>query len=153
MSYHDGSVWPHDNALIAAGLARYRLTKPALKVLTGLFDASLFVDLHRLPELFCGFPRRPGEGPTLYPVACAPQAWAAGAVFLLLQACLGLRIRAAESRVYLEYPLLPEALKEIRVHNLRVGTASVDLQLQYHRHDVGVNVLDRTGEVEVVAVK
>jgi glycogen debranching enzyme len=86
-------------------------------------------------------------------VACAPQAWAAGAVFLLLQACLGLRIRANESRVYLEYPLLPESLKEIRIHNLRIGSASVDLQLQYHHYDVGVNVLDRTGNVEVVAIK
>ena len=89
------SVWPHDNALVAWGMARYGFKEPVHKILTGLFDASLFVDLHRLPELFCGFVRRTGEGPTLYPVACAPQAWAAGSVFLLLQACLGLSIHGA----------------------------------------------------------
>src|SRR5262249_43161444 len=81
MSYHNGSVWPHDNAIIASGLARYGLKIAAGRILAGLFDASLFVDLRRLPELFCGFDRRPGEGPTLYPVACAPQAWSAGAPF------------------------------------------------------------------------
>src|SRR5213075_1138820 len=94
MSYHNGSVWPHDNALIAAGFGRYGFKESAAMVLAGLLDASLFFDLHRLPELFCGFPRRAGESPTLYPVACAPQAWAAGAVFLLLEACLGLSVSA-----------------------------------------------------------
>ncbi|MFQ5749734.1 MAG: glycogen debranching N-terminal domain-containing protein, partial [Planctomycetota bacterium] len=79
MSYHNGSVWPHDNALIASGLSRYAFKQDGLRILTGLFDASLFLELHRLPELFCGFPRRPGEGPTLYPVACSPQSWAAAA--------------------------------------------------------------------------
>src|SRR5204862_4286914 len=141
MSYHDGSVWPHDNALIAAGLARYRLTKPALKVLTGMFDASLFVDLHRLPELFCGFPCRPGEGPTLYPVACAPQAWAAGAVFLLLQACLGLQINGVEQRLTFSHACLPDYLREVWIRKLRVGEASVDLLLVHHRHNVGIQVL------------
>src|SRR5262249_31125702 len=79
MSYHNGSIWPHDNALIALGLSRYGLEEEVLQIMNGLFDASLFLDLHRLPELFCGFVRRPGEGPTLYPVACAPQSWAAAA--------------------------------------------------------------------------
>ena len=86
MSYHNGSVWPHDTALIALGFSRYGLRDAAAQLLTGLFDASSFVDLGRLPELFCGFPRRPGEGPTRYPVACAPQTWASASVFLLLQA-------------------------------------------------------------------
>jgi len=85
MSYHNGSIWPHDNALIAAGFARYGLKREAAKLFSGLFDASVFFDLHRLPELFCGFRRRAGESPTLYPVSCAPQAWASAAVFLLLQ--------------------------------------------------------------------
>src|SRR5262245_53561970 len=92
MSYHNGSVWPHDNALIASGMARFGFTAGALEIATRLFDASQHMDLFRLPELFCGFERRPGEGPTLYPVACSPQAWAAASVFLLLQSCLGLRI-------------------------------------------------------------
>ena len=98
MSYHNGSVWPHDNALIAAGMARYGHTGQAMRVLAGLFEASLHFDGHRLPELFCGFPRREGEGPTLYPVACSPQAWAAAAVFCMLQACLGLDIDAGKQR-------------------------------------------------------
>jgi glycogen debranching enzyme len=153
MSYHNGSVWPHDNALIAYGLARYRLKDAVLKILTGLFDASLFVDLHRMPELFCGFPCRPGEGPTLYPVACAPQAWSAAAVFLLLQACLGMRISAPEGRINFYYPLLPESLKEVRLTNLKVGEACVDLVFHRHARDVGVNVLRREGPVEVMLVK
>ncbi len=153
MSYHNGSVWPHDNALIAAGFGRYRLKEAALRVLTGLFDASIFMDLHRMPELFCGFARRPAEGPTLYPVACAPQAWSAGAAFLVLQACLGLRVEAAEKRIRFSYPCLPEFLKEVWLRNLRVGEAAVDLHLVRAAHDVGVNVLRRHGEVEIVLVK
>ena len=92
-----------------------------------LFDASTFLDLHRLPELFCGFERRPGEGPTLYPVACSPQAWSAAAVFCLLEACLGLTVRAVPGQVLFSYPLLPPALKEVEVLNLRVGNAAVEL--------------------------
>ena len=153
MSYHNGSIWPHDNALIAYGLSRCRLLEPAVKVLTGLFDASLFLDLRRMPELFCGFPRRAGEGPTGYPVACSPQAWAAASVFMVLQACLGLRIFGADHRVLLSYPLLPESLKELQITGLHVGEGSVDLYLERHGPDVGVNVLKREGDVEVVVVK
>jgi glycogen debranching enzyme len=150
MSYHNGSVWPHDNALIAAGLARYGLKTAVLDILTGLFGASRFVDLHRLPELFCGFVLRPGEGPTLYPVACAPQSWSAAAVFLLLQACLGLQVTGPESKVCFAQPLLPEFLREVRISNLSVGDASVDLVLQRHAHHVGLNVLRQTGSAEIV---
>src|SRR5262249_25545987 len=99
MAYHNGSVWPHDNALIAQGFARYGLGEKALQILTGLFEAGLYFDLQRMPELFCGFPRHPGEGPILYPVACAPQAWSAASVFLLLQACLGLGVNGPEAQV------------------------------------------------------
>src|SRR5205814_6838685 len=108
MSYHNGSVWPHDNALIAAGFARYGRTTEASRVLGGIFDLSRSVDLHRLPELICGFHRRTSESPTLYPVACAPQAWAAGAAFLLIQACLGLTIDATARRVTFAHSVLPE---------------------------------------------
>jgi glycogen debranching enzyme len=153
MSYHNGSVWPHDNALVAAGLARYGLKDAVVPIVTGLFDASLFFDLHRMPELFCGFGRRPGEGPTRYPVACAPQAWAAGSVFLLLQACLGLTIDAPEAQVCFDYPLLPAFLKEVQIRGLKVGAASVDLLLLRHEHDVGINVLRREGRLEVRMVK
>jgi glycogen debranching enzyme len=153
MSYHNGSVWPHDNAIIGAGLARYRLKSGVVRILGGVFDTSLFIDMHRMPELFCGFPRRPGEGPTLYPVACSPQAWAAGSVFLLIQACLGLRIEAAIRRVNLYYPLLPEFLEKVRIRGLKVGSSSVDLSFRRVGDDVAVNVLGRTGNLEVVVVK
>jgi len=123
MSYHNGSVWPHDNALIAAGLARYGLKAGVEKVMNGLFDASLVVDFRRLPELFCGFVRRPGQGVTRYPVACNPQAWAAASAFLALQACLGMSIRAPEAKVLFSYPVLPVFLNELQIKNLRVGKA------------------------------
>jgi glycogen debranching enzyme len=113
----------------------------------------VWLDLHRLPELFCGFARRPGEGPTLYPVACAPQAWSAASVFLLLQACLGLNVRTTEAQITFSYPLLPPFLREVLIRNLRVGAASVDLQLLRHGHDVGINVLRREGQVEIRMVK
>jgi glycogen debranching enzyme len=153
MSYHNGSVWPHDNSLIAYGLARYHLKRPVLDILTGQFDASLFMELHRLPELFCGFARRTGSGPTLYPVACSPQAWAAAAVFLLVQSSLGLSVRGGEPQVHFSFPLLPPFLREVRILNLKVGEAAIDLLLQRHGHDVGINVLRREGQVEVHMVK
>lgn len=153
MSYHNGSVWPHDNALIAFGLARYGLTDPLFRIVTGLFDASLFMDLHRLPELFCGFARRPGEGPTPYPVACAPQSWAASSVFLLLQACLGLSFNAAEQEIRFSHPVLPSFLQTVEIKQLRINEASLDLVLRRHDHDVGFEVLRKEGEVRVTTVK
>jgi len=152
MSYHNGSVWPHDNALIALGAAALPRKDLALKILSGLFDLSIFVDLHRLPELVCGFWRRPGKGPTLYPVACSPQAWAAGAAFLVLQSCLGLSISAKESRVYLRHAALPEAVPEVRIRDLRIGAASVDLAFERRMDSASVDVLRRSGNVEIVSL-
>jgi glycogen debranching enzyme len=153
MAYHNGSVWPHDNALIAWGLARYGLGEMALAIWTGLFEAGLTFDLHRMPELFCGFPQDAGEGPIPYPVACAPQAWSAASVFLLFQACLGLEISGPEARVCFTCPRLPSSLGELRIHNLEVAGAVVDLLLVRHEQDVGVNVLRREGDVQVLVVK
>ncbi len=153
MSYHDGSVWPHDNALIAEGFARYGRNDLAARLLTGLFEASLFLDLHRMPELFCGVTRRAGEGPTAYPVACAPQAWSAAAVFLLLKACLGLEIDAGARRVVLRRACLPAFLDSLEIRNLRVGDEPLDLRLERHAQNVGIEVLQRSGPVEIVAVK
>jgi len=153
MSYHNGSIWPHDGALIAAGFARYGLRDEAAKVLQGLFDATLFFELHRLPELFCGFPRRAGEGPTLYPVSCSPQSWASASVLLLLQACLGLEVRGDESRVVFDNPVLPPFLDEVEIRGLRVGEGTVDLLLHRHGPDVAINVPCREGRVSVVTVK
>ena len=153
MSYHNGSIWPHDNAVIAYGMARYGLKDAAARVLTGLYDASLHMDLQRMPELFCGFHRRPHEGPTRYPVACSPQAWAAGSVFLLLQACLGLEIDAPRRQIRLSHPALPPWLDRIEIHDLQVGGATVDLQIRRYPRDVGVSVDRKEGEVEVVVIK
>jgi glycogen debranching enzyme len=149
MSYHNGSIWPHDNALIADGLARYGMREMSLRILTGLFDASLFVDLHRLPELFCGFERRVGEGPTLYPVACAPQAWAAASVFMLLQSCLGLTVDGVRSHVTFLDPVMPSFLEDVRIKNLSVGKALVDLRIHGHDRNVNVEILRMEGHVEV----
>jgi glycogen debranching enzyme len=153
MGYHTGSVWPHDNALIALGLARYGLGEKALQILTGLFEAGTYFELHRMPELFCGFPRDPGEGPVLYPVACAPQAWSAVSVFLLFQACLGLEISGVDQQIYFFRPQLPASLGELRIHNLEVNGATVDLLLVRQERDVGVNVIRREGDVQVLVVK
>ncbi len=153
MSYHNGSVWPHDNALIAYGAMGSRVKDLPLRILSGLLDLSIFLDLHRLPELICGFPRRPGKGPTLYPVACSPQAWASGACFLVLQSCLGLSISAKDSRIYLRHTALPEALPRVEIHNLRVGKASVDLTFERHAETVGFDIPRRTGDVEVIALR
>ncbi len=154
MSYHNGSVWPHDNALAAAGFAHYGLTDSVTAVAAGLFDARLYIELLRLPELFCGFRRRTGEGPTLYPVACAPQAWAAAAIFLILQSCLGLSIDAIERRVTVSHGRLPDFLDHVRIRDMALGPdASVDLLFDRHIHDVGVTVLGRTGNVSVIVTK
>jgi glycogen debranching enzyme len=153
MSYHNGSVWPHDNALIALGLARHGLGDEAVRILTGLFEAGMYFDLHRMPELFCGFDQRPGEGPILYPVACAPQAWSAGSVFMLLQASLGLELSARDAHISFTRPRLPSFLPELRISNLELAGGSVDLLLVRHDGDVGVNVLRRDGDVHVLLVK
>ena len=152
MSYHNGSVWPHDNGLIGMGLARYGYKEQVLALLTGLFDASIVLDLHRLPELHCGFDRLPGQGPTLYPVACSPQAWASGAVFHLLQACLGLSFSAEKPQLRFHHPRLPDYLSWLEVKNLRFGGATVDLIIRRHPHDVGINVLRKSGDIEVAVV-
>jgi glycogen debranching enzyme len=150
MSYHNGSIWPHDNALIAAGFRRYGLVEATLRTFSALFAGATFLDLQRLPELYCGFERRPGVGPTLYPVACLPQAWASGSIFMLLQACLGLEISAHTREVRLDTPVLPPEINELTIRNLTIEAATIDLLLQRHDHDVGVTVLRREGDIGAV---
>ncbi len=133
MSYHNGSVWPHDTALASAGLARYGFRDESLTLLTGMFNAATFFDLHRLPELFCGFDRLQGQAPTLYPVACAPQAWASGAVFMLLQACLGLSFSPQTPHICFHRPRLPDYIGSIQIKGMRYGNSSVDLTIRRHR--------------------
>jgi glycogen debranching enzyme len=151
LSYHNGSVWPHDNALIASGLGRYGFRNLAGKVMLALLDVTSVMELHRLPELFCGLERRTGEGPTLYPVACSPQAWAAATPFLLIQSCLGLKIEGARSRVVFERPCLPEGIPQLSIRGLRVGNASVDLFFERQAENVRVQVLEKQGQVDVIA--
>jgi glycogen debranching enzyme len=151
MSYHNGSIWPHDNALIGMGFSLYGLQAHASKILHGLYEASRYVELRRLPELFCGFHKRTeASGPTLYPVACAPQAWAAGSVYLLLQACLGLDVRARERHLCFENPSLPPSLDEVRIENLAVGDASADFLVRRDGPGVTVEVLRKRGDLEIV---
>ena len=151
MSYHNGSVWPHDNALIGLGLSLYGEQEKSVRILSGLYEASLHFDLHRLPELFCGFHKRgDGGGPTHYPVACAPQAWASGAAYLLLLSCMGMNISAQEKKISFANPVLPANLDELRIEHLRVGPARVDLLLKRHSRGIAVEVLRKDGELEIV---
>lgn len=152
MSYHNGSIWPHDNALIAAGMARYGRTESAMQLFSSTFDTSLHFDLHRLPELFCGFRRRHGAGPTLYPVACSPQAWAAAAVLGMLQACLGLEVRAQGPEIVLHRPRLPAFVDWVRISRLGAPGPSVDLLLQRYERNVGFEVMSKDPDVRVTVV-
>ena len=149
MSYHNGSVWPHDTAVIGLGLARYGDTAAAARLFDGLIEAAAAMDLRRLPELFCGFRRARGVGPTLYPVACAPQAWAAAAPFGLAAAALGLSIDAARGTVRLERPTLPDRMEELRISHLRVGAGTVSLRIGRAAGTVSVDVPERDGAVQV----
>jgi len=152
MSYHDGSIWPHDNALIALGFARYGLKHAVAQLFKGLFDAASYMDLRRLPELFCGFPRERRRGPVLYPVACAPQAWASATPFTLLEAALGLEFDAARGEIRLRDPRLPEFLNEVVLRDLQLGPSSVDLRLRRHNGEVSLEVLRTRGQIQVSIV-
>jgi len=151
MSYHNGGVWPHDNALIASGFARYGMSAETSRVFKGIFDAALHFELLRVLELFCGFPREEGEGPILYPAACAPQAWSAASVFLLFQACLGLTVNGVESKITFFRPLLPPFIDEARILDLQVGAAILDLSLIRNGNDVIVRVVRSEGDAQVVS--
>jgi glycogen debranching enzyme len=152
MSYHNGSIWPHDNALITLGLARYGLKHSVEHVFGALFDAATYMDLRRLPELFCGFRREKGRGPTLYPVACAPQAWASATPFTLLEASLGLEFDARRGEIRLRNPRLPAFLNEVILRELQLGPSSVDLRVRRHGDDVSLEVLGTRGRIQVSIV-
>jgi glycogen debranching enzyme len=152
MSYHDGSIWPHDNALIALGLARYGLKHSVAHLFKALFEAATYMDLRRLPELFCGFRREKRRGPTLYPVACAPQAWASATPFTLLEAALGLEFDAGRGEIRLRNPRLPVFLNEVVLRDLRLGPSSVDLRVSRHGDDVSLEVLRTRGRIQVSIV-
>jgi glycogen debranching enzyme len=149
MSYHNGSVWPHDNAIIALGLARYGLKAPVSRIFEGLAAAADSIPLARLPELFCGFGRTKHKGPTKYPVACAPQAWSAATPLALIAASLGLTLDHATQTVRLDRPTLPGFVDRLSIRKLVLGSAWLDLDIARHRDDVAVSVVRREGDVHV----
>ena len=136
LSYHNGSIWPHDNSIIANGLAKYGYKKMAGQVLLAMLDLSSEVELRRLPELFCGLKRRAGEGPTLYPVACSPQAWASGTPFFILEGCLGISLHPDLGRIVFDRPFLPEGIPQLAIRNLRCGKYTADLLLDRRSNSV-----------------
>jgi len=148
MSYHNGSVWPHDSAMCARGLARYGDRSGAVRLLQALFEAAVTFDM-RLPELFCGFTRQRGERPIGYPVACLPQAWAAGSPFMILEACLGITIDAERQEVRIDRPQLPDGIDWLEIGELRVGDKTVSITF---RRVGGQVVPSIEGDIRVVAV-
>ena len=152
LSYHLGSVWPHDNGLIVSGLMRYGLAEPATKIFDGMFEAATRFRDFRLPELFCGYPRSDAENePVRYPVACSPQAWAAGSLLHALSNLLGLRADALAGTLHVIRPRLPMGLTEVTLEGVALGEARVDLRFQ--RREAGgaadVDARVRAGEIEV----
>ena len=152
MSYHNGSIWPHDNSLIALGFAHYGFTDAVELLFKGLFRAATYMDSRRLPELFCGFRRQNGRGPTLYPVACSPQAWASATPFSLLEAALGLEFDPGNRELRLRNPRLPSFLDEVTLRDLRLGHSSVDLRLRRHKDAVSLDILRTHGKIQVSIV-
>lgn len=149
MSYHDGSVWPHDNALIAYGLSRYGLKNEVKIIATGLFDASLHIEGQRLPELFCGFRRRQGEGPTAYPVACSPQAWSVASVFMIVQALLGMEINENEKVIRFYRPVLPDFIEWLKIRNLKFLGHNLNLEFVKTAENVDVGLLNKDKQVRL----
>jgi glycogen debranching enzyme len=152
MSYHNGSIWPHDNSLIALGLSRYGLKEHVDKMFEAAFAAASYMDLRRLPELYCGFRRRRGAGPTLYPVACSPQAWASGALFLMIQAALGIEFAPDTREICFRNPRLPASFSRIILRHLRMSGAEVDIELRRSGAHVSMRVLRNSGAVQVSMV-
>ena len=152
MSYHNGSVWPHDNALIALGMARMGLREQTTRLFEALYTASKTLHPHRLPELFCGFHRRPGQGPTSYPVACSPQAWAAAALPALVQAFIGLSFDPAARTLRFEHPCLPDFLDSLTLRNLSLGDARVSVLICRTPGEISVSVIERSGTSDIHVV-
>ena len=152
MSYHNGSVWPHDTAIGAAGMAQYGERDAVALLLGEIYSAASHFNM-RLPELFCGFEREPGEAPIAYPVACLPQAWAAGSVFLLMQAVLGIRIDAFDQTVTVTNPTLPAGVERLTVTGLQVGAAQTDLLFRRLGDQVAVTPRNKTGTLKIVTLR
>jgi glycogen debranching enzyme len=150
ISYHRGTVWPHDNSIIAAGFRRYGADGDALRIFHGLADAAFYFPSHQLPELFCGFGRREYDIPINYPVACHPQAWASGTIPFLLITLLGLTPEAFDKRLRIVRPLLPDFLDGLELRRLRIGQARADLRFRRREKGVEVEILQIDGELNVI---
>ncbi len=152
LSYHRGSVWPHDNSIVAHGMALYEFREPANQVFNALFQAALNFRDYRLPELFCGIERREYDEPVQYPVSCSPQAWASGAIFLLLSSVLGIRPSAHRKELNIVNPTLPEFLDSLNMRNLRIGNSRVGLDFTRRGDRTFCNVVDIEGDKLLVNV-
>ena len=152
LSYHRGSVWPHDNSLIAHGMALYGFREPVQQIFDSLYHAALTFRDYRLPELFCGVQRHQHDEPVHYPVSCSPQAWASGAFFLLLTSVLGLRPSASRKELNIVNPVLPEWLDFLRIRNLRIGKSRVSLEFTRQGQRSFCNVMDVAGEKLLINV-
>jgi glycogen debranching enzyme len=153
MSYHNGSVWPHDNALIATGLTRYKKHQHAIRILDGLLQAATNFKTGSLPELFCGFPRDERLGPVPYPVACHPQAWSAASIFMIVQAILGIEAKGFERKLVIDSPAMPDWLDWLKIENLKVGDGAVSLIVRRAAEGPSIGIIERTGDVTVEVLK
>ena len=153
MSYHNGSVWPHDNALITLGFAEYRLHGHVQRVVEAVFAAAMEMEHCRLPELYCGFRRARGRGPTLYPVACSPQGWAAGAPLAFLHACLGLKFLPELEEIQLHSPTLPRLIERLEIQGLRMGEGAIDLVIHGSGSDLAMAVPSRHGQIKAMLIQ
>lgn len=149
MSYHNGSVWPHDNALIASGLSKYGLKAEVLKITQALFDASLFIEGQRLPELYCGFKKREGEPPTDYPVACSPQTWSVASCFMIIEALLGIEIDAIENVIRFHKPQLPDFIDSLVIRNLLFKKNHLDIEFIKTKDHVSIAILNKDSSIRM----
>ncbi len=153
LSYHNGSIWPHDTTLITYGISKYGYKSKVSELFTGMYEAARHSDFYRLPELFCGFRRRDNEGPVTYPVACSPQAWSSAAVYMLLQSALGIEINAVKKRIIFNNPVLPSWIQEAVISNIDLGDDTAEIRFETFQNHVGINVLSRKKGWEVISVK
>jgi glycogen debranching enzyme len=149
LGYHIGTVWPHDNSIIAMGLSRYKFYDRLSELFTGMYDAASVFPLYRLPELFSGFKRGKYNMPVKYPVACSPMAWSAGTIPYMLAACLGPMPDALNKRLTLVKPHLPPWLGKVDVTDLQVGDASVRMEFRREGSDTLVDVTEKHGDLDV----
>jgi glycogen debranching enzyme len=153
MSYHNGSVWPHDNALVAAGLARYKKRQDAVRILEGLLQAAGHLKADSLPELFCGIPREERLGPVPYPVACQPQAWSAASIFMIVQAMLGMEVMGFGRKLLIDSAEIPKWLDWLKIEHLKVGDGEVSFIVRRIPEGASVGIIERRGNVAVEILK